>query len=233
MNETTDGSTTPADDTEAPAQVVSDNYERYLEDEYGYAYAARDILPLRLLESHDRLVDDPHGALETREFEALDDFEKFGYARGLADEGDLETFAAVLDALLDSDDDHDGLQYHEIPLFGARVALRHGVPERATDWLKRGVEQWPDRARPARLLRARIALRSEEPDRAASIYEALVDDHPNDPELRFEIAEDLASEGYETQASDWISRARETAERVGDTSIEVDLDVLEARVGDA
>jgi predicted Zn-dependent protease len=231
MNEDSDATATPTDTDESPPQVVSDNYDRYLQDEYGYAYAARDILSLRILESHDRLADDPHGALGDRTVDDLDDFERFGYARGLADEGDLESFADVFEELLESDDDHDGLQYHELPLYGANVALRHGAAERAHQWLRHGVDRWPYRARPARLLQARIALRADDGERASSIYESLTADDPDDPELFFEIARDLASEGFDSDAADWASRARETAQRVGDTSVEVDIDVLEARLG--
>lgn len=230
MNEQSDDAAPATDDPDRPARVVPDNYDRYLEDEYGYEYGARDTLPIRVLESHDRLLDDPEGGLENRDFSDLDDFERLGLARGLADAGDLEAFDDVLDHLIESEADHEAVRYPEIPLFGAHVAMRHGAADRALEWLRRGADRWPDRARPALLFQARIALRRDDRDRAAKLYQSLTDEHPEDPELAFEIAEDLAEEGYDDWASEWVSRARDTADRIGDTSIPVDLDVLEARL---
>lgn len=230
MNKQSEETASPDDGTDSPAKVVADNYERYLEDEYGYEYGARDILPIRVLESHDRLADDPEAGLADRELDDLGDFERLGLARGFAAAGAFESFADVLDRLLESDAEHEAVRYPELPLLGARIALRHGADERALDWLRRGTERWPDRARPARLLRARITLRRGDHERAAELYESVAEDHAADPELAFEIAEDLVAEGFTDWASEWAARSRETAQRVGDTAIEVDLDVLEARI---
>jgi len=217
-----------SDDRETPAQVVSDDYERYLEDEYGYAYGARDMLPLRVLERHDYLADQPREALEEMNVEELDDFEMLGLARGLADDGEFEAFADVLERLLESDAGHDAIRYPEIALFGALIALRHGEAERADEWLRRSADRWTDRARPAHLLRAQIAVREGDRERAHDLYRSLAEDHPDDPEVAYEIAEDLADEGRKEWAAEWVERCRERAERAGDRAVLVDLDILEA-----
>lgn len=225
--------TPPNDAPSSPGpQAISDNYETYLLDEYGYAYGARDIVPLRTLERHDRLVEHPRATLEDLDRDELDDFERFGLARGFAEREEFEAFATCIDRLLASDDEHEGLQYHELPLYAAIVGLRQGEHDRAATWLEAAIDRWSDRARPARLLMARVALDREDEERAAEIHESLAEDHPEDPELTFEIAEDLAGAGAEARASEWVERTRERARDTGDRAVEVDLNVLASRLGD-
>lgn len=210
-----------------PPSSRCDNYDEYLEDELGYTYVAGDVVALAELETHDRFRNHPFEELGDRELADLDDFEMLGLARGLKNSGELDGFAAAIEALLESDENHPGVEYAEVPLLGALVLYREEAHKRALSWLERGIEKWPERRTGAALLQGRILLNQRGPETAIEHFERLVKSNDDDPEVFFEISEALAVEGYPELARDWLDRARESAERVGDPSILVDIDVLE------
>jgi len=214
----------------AVAEPRSDNYERYLEDTYGYAYSARDIVAIESLERHDELVGRP--TLDGREIDEQDlgDFERLGLARGLYRDGQFEAFCRQIEQLLDSDHEHPAVAYPELPLLAALVLRRADRYERAASILERGRELWPDAALPMTQQRALIILATRGPETAQQVYQSLADDHPDDPELRFEIAEDLWCQDHLEMAAQWADRAEEVAERVGDDPSLVDIQLLKRRL---
>lgn len=216
-----------------PPESRCDNYDEYLEDTLGYAYGVRDIVPVGTLRSHDRLREDPETHLGDRSLQDLSDLEKLGLARGLKRNNDLDGFASVIEDLIHSDGADPGVDYPEIPLLGALVMHRSEHFRHARAWLDQAIEKWPDRSRSAKLLKGRVLLNAQGGDAATEHYEALVSAHPDDPELSFEIAEDLAAEGKPELATRWLGRARQTAEDVGDRAILVDIEVLESRLSGA
>ncbi len=219
-------------DRPSPAPSRCDNYEQFLEDTYGYAYSARDIVSTDALERHDRLASEA-SADELAEINRdLDDFERLGLARGYLRTGELEAFADELDNLLDSEDVHPAITYSELPLLAAEVLTDHDRFDRALDYLERAIERWPDHSIAARRQRALVVLHADGPDAARSHYERLADNHPDDPELRFEFAEDLHAHGHPELARTWLQRARSTAERVGDRALLVDLELLKTRLAE-
>lgn len=216
-----------AETTPPPSRC--DNYERYLEDAYGYAYAARDIVSVASLECHDALTESPQKTRREVDGE-LNDFERLGLARGLYQNGDAAGFADQLETILESDDHHPAVTYMELPLLAARLLAGEGDYERAQDFLEDAAERWPDHATAARREKALVTLLDEGREAAVTVYQQLADDNPDDPELRFEFAEDLAEHDQPHMARVWLERAREVAERVDDRAILVDIELLEERL---
>jgi len=214
-----------------PPASRCDNYERYLEDAYGYAYAARDIVSVASLERHDALTEAPEKTRREVD-EELNDFEQLGLARGLYRNGDAVRFAEQLEQILASDDHHPAVTYVELPLLAARLLAGEGHYERAQGFLEDAIERWPDHAIPARREKALVTLLDEGREAAVTVYQRLADDNPDDPELRFEFAEDLAEHDQPHMARTWLERAREVAEEVDDRAILVDIELLEERLED-
>lgn len=210
-----------------PPPSRCDNYDEYLEDELGYTYVAGDVVALAELESHDRLQNHPLEELGERKLVDLNDFEALGFARGLKEAGNLDGFARAIEALLESDDDHPGVEYAELPLLGALALYREGEHNRALSWLEYGIEEWPQRRTSASLLQGRILLNQKGPEAAIEHFESLANSNDGDPEVFFEISEALAVEGHPELARNWLDRARERAGHVGARALLVDIDVLE------
>ncbi|MFB6374293.1 MAG: tetratricopeptide repeat protein [Bradymonadaceae bacterium] len=235
MNDTdvndTDVSERPAAEP-SPAGSRCDNYERYLEDSYGYAYSARDIVAVESIERHDDLVASPTVEGLDVSADELSDFERLGLARGLRRDGDIEAFCAEIDRLLASDNQHPAVAYPEIPLLAALVLREAERNEQARTFLDRGRNKWPEAAVPMLQQQALVALATDGPEVAQQVYQRLADDNPEDAELRFEIAEDLWSHGEPEMAGEWARRAEEAARRIGDEPLLVDIRVLKERLAD-
>jgi tetratricopeptide (TPR) repeat protein len=220
----------PTDTDVSPPESRCDNYTSYLDETYGYAYAARDIVSIQDLERHDALLEGSEPGLDERDPDELDDFLRLGMARGWRRQGRLERFLQVVDVVLNSDDDHPAVDYGEVYLLAARALVDDTRYERALSMLERAIERSEYDDREYRQLKGVTLHQMGEHERAAECLDALADDHPDDVETYYEVAEDFARIGVEDVARRWISRAREVAERLGDRAVEVDLKLLESRL---
>lgn len=215
---------------ETDAKPRCDNYERYLRDEYGYAYNARDVVELQELERHDRCRSAPREVFGEQELAELGDFSLLGLARGMCELDEIEPFVEIVERLVASEDSHPAVVYHEIPLLAGLVLAEDGRHETAIALLDRGIERWPDARLPALQQKALVLLDAEGADSATELWERIAEQWPDDAELRFEIAEDLWRAERPRLARRWLNEARSTAERVGDDPLLVDIDVLEERL---
>lgn len=207
-----------------------DNYERYLEDEYGYAYFARDIVSIEEIERHDRFVESPADRQPDRPLDDDDDFSLLGLARGWKRADNIDAFIEVIEHLIASEEDHPAVAYHELPLLAAIVLSKAGEFDTAIALLDQGIEKWPDQKRPTLQHKALVLLQAGELEAASELHESLVRQHSDDPEVPYEIAEDLRQTGHPDRAEGWLDRAESSAKEVGDKSLLVDVELLRNRL---
>ena len=208
-----------------------DNYTSYLDETYGYTYGARDIVSLEALEHHDALLAGSEAGLDGRDPDELDDFLRLGMARGWRRQEQIDRCVQVLEVVLNSDDNHPAVDYREVYLLASRTLADKGRYERALSVLERAID-WAERdARAFRQLKGLVLHRMGAEDQAGNVLDALSRDRPDDVDMHYEIAEDFAIVGDDEAARRWIDRTRDVADRHGDRAIEVDLDLLEARLG--
>lgn len=224
---------TDRNETEVPSPRC-DNYEDYLSDEQGYAWDARDVVSVDTLERHDDIL-----ALTGEELQELvpadyDDFIRWAIARRWHQLDRLEPAIEVARTVVDGETDHRAIHYSEARLAVARLLEEAGRLDEAVEMTTTLAEE-DDTYRPyGRLLHAMIRLRSGKGaggDRAEEILDSLYETHSDDAELQYEIAEDLARSGFGEMAETWIERTSETAERTGNRAVQVDLELLEPRMG--
>ena len=226
MNEHTEESSP----TDSAPDSRCDDYESYLEEEYGYAYAAREIVPLQELESHDALLADPDNGLGGRGVDDLNDFELLGRARGYRRAGQTEAFLETTERIFGDNPNHPAVDYAEVHLLAALGFSQAGDVQRAVGLLDKCADNWSDMVVAAGQLKAVVLIQAGRNQDAQAVYDGLADSHGDDPEMFFEIAEDLVRLGEPDRASAWLDRAATTAERVGDDALSVDIRLLREQI---
>lgn len=210
----------------AHARSVEDNYPEYLEHEYGYAYEVADVMSQAALEQHETLLHAEPQALEALELSELDDFQIWAVARAWRRAGRFDRFLEVTRRLLSSEDEHPVVIYAEISRWVAAELAGDGRLEEASELLVEHLNRW-DNDLQARELAAVVDFLENDDD--ASIRR-LGDEHPDDAELLYDIAEDLWRFDRLDAAGKWLDETRLVAERIGDEALIVDVELLETRI---
>jgi len=97
-----------------------------------------------------------------------------------------------------------------------RLESRRRRPDDALEWIDR-VEPLAsaDQRRTLRIWRAEILARAGRPDEAAAVYQALIDESPDDAPLALDAAETLLDNQHVDQARPFLSAAARLAETLG------------------
>ncbi|MGM0558008.1 MAG: tetratricopeptide repeat protein [Myxococcota bacterium] len=204
---------------------IQDDYPEYPEDEYGYTYDAWDLLNLGETDRHDRLLEAPLDELEALDLETIDDLQRLAVARGFRRQGERQQFIRTCRQILKTDARHPALVYPEVSVFAAREMARED-PARALAWLEEFEDQ-ADELMEGRILAA--VLESKLKD-SRSKLEALVDEHRDEPEMYYEVADEYLRQQLPDLARQWLGDAREKARSVGDRALLVDIELLEAKL---
>lgn len=206
-------------------KTIADNYSSYIDDELGYNYQAWDITSLDEIRSHDRIV---HASAETlRDLDAtsLNDLERWALARACRKNQQIELFFSICAQLIASNTTHPALNYAEILENYLEELARAGRLEQARIILSANQSHAPSSDLPGKL-----ALLAGDEQAATNDFESLASKHPDDAELRFDIAENFALAGFFQPALQWLQKAQQVAEHIGDQALLVDIELLRLEI---
>ncbi|MBA2662141.1 MAG: hypothetical protein H0U74_07580 [Bradymonadaceae bacterium] len=213
------------------AKTIADGYLSYVDDELGYSYEAWDVLSVEAIRAHDVILHTDSASLDAVDRLTIDDFERWALARAYRRCGELEGFFGVCESLTLSTAAHPGIVYTEVVELYAEELARANRLAKAQSKLAEARLRWPEPGALPYAIDARILLLAGDLDLALGRYRALADAHPDDAELRFEIAEDLTQNSQTSSAGPWLDEALAVAERVGDRALIVDIELLRIELG--
>jgi hypothetical protein len=208
---------------------IEDNYESYLDDELGYAWGVWDRTTLANIARHDDIlhaVSDDIAALDPA---GLDDLQRLALARACRRHDDPEGELDSLRLIVSDSMEHPGVNYVEVvDRTVARLcgALLFDEAEVIIERLE--AQEWC--AQPQLYMRALVRLASET-SMGRDAFEELLIDAPDDPELRFDVAEDLIRFGRMDDANELLDDAEQVANRTGNKAVLVDIELLRAGIG--
>ena len=226
--QTTDATEATGDRGRFEHQDLVDDYPDYLEDTLGYRFDARDVLTLGELHRHDDLLHADPTTLEELDLEALDDLQRWAVGRNARRRGDTEAFVEAARLVLGGATDHAAIAYAEVYEATVGVLIDAGRFDEAAALLQRFREEHPD-AQQVDGLEVRLAYRRD-PLEGRATAEALATAHPDDGELRYELAEDLLAMGMVEEAARWLDEAEAVAVRTADRPLQGDVTLLRARL---
>lgn len=209
-----------------PRRDVEDNYPTYLEDELGYAWGIWDELSLSEIAAHDTIAHLDEVGLNQLDVAGLDDLERMAFVHASRRLGDSEGELAALRLIVNDPMEHPGVHYPEVfERLVDRLVDQQDFDEARHFYerLESGGWEWPRTTYVGALLTAR-----EDKTRAAEAFSGLLAESPDDPELRYDIAEDLDLLGDRAGAERMLDDAIATAHRTGDDAVLVDIAVLRA-----
>lgn len=208
---------------------IGDNYEGYVDDEYGYHYHAWEVISASESKEQESIEFATPAELQewvARHAESRDLF-RWALAKRLHQEGRLDDYFLVLAPLLAPPHEEQALNYPEIFAQAAREEAKRGNQKRAHEIAGQLGEYWPLFAGAVDFLRGQLFLSAGDVESATSTYEeALGKLDLEDPELFFEIAEDYALEGFFDEGRHWIAKAEELIGPDGVHALAVDIALL-------
>lgn len=205
---------------------VEDNYEEYLSDELGYAWGVWDRQSLAAIARHDELLNADAETVAATDPASLDDLERLALARAAHRASDVEAELDALRLIASEPMEHPGVHYVEIFERLASRLCDESLFDEAEMMLDRlQGQEWCEH--PPNYARALVRFRS---DRTQGIepFESLLAESPDDAELRFDLAEDLAAFGAEEHVEPLLAAAEEIARRTGIDAVLVDIAVFRA-----
>lgn len=203
---------------------IEDNYPEYLEDELGYAWDAWDVLPADVIRRHDSIVTASAHELDSIDPAALDDLDRWAYARACRRSGDVDGFLSAARLVVASKEAHHGLQYAEVFIATIGLMATEGLGDEALLHLSEFRERWPEDSRAVRL-EASVTIR-QDPQKA---IDTALTDAADDADRLFEIAEDVA-QLHPTGAEQLLQAAESLARGEEATSLLLDIDLLRAEL---
>jgi thioredoxin-like negative regulator of GroEL len=212
-----------------PTRDVEDNYESYLDDELGYAWGVWDRTTLAEIARHDAILEATGDELRSTDPAGLDDLQRLALARAARRSGDLEGELDALRLIATPPMEHPGVDYIDVvDLLSSRLcdAQLFDEAEHFIDRLE--AEEWCEVTR--EYTRALVALASDR-SLGRSAFEEILRNSPDDPELRYDIAEDLARYGQLDTAHELLDEAELVATRTGIDAVLVDIELLRATIG--
>lgn len=218
----------PAEEFQYP-RSIGDDYDEYVDDEYGYQYHAWEVISASESARHDaiRLASKEELPHFEEDPAALTDLERWALARRRLHLGDQDRYLELVEPILTGPVDHPSLLYPEIFADAARQYARLNDLPRARGLVEEIGEKWPPFKEALPLLQAQLLLFAGDPAAADQKYEELIAPSP-DVDLILEIAEDFAAQGQKDFAVNWLQRAEEEARSSGDTASLVDVELLRA-----
>jgi hypothetical protein len=211
--------------------VHLDDYPEYVADTCAYRYDAWDRLSLDVVARHDALLAMEPERLE-REIDAdSDDLERWAAARALRRAGERPRFLELGVELVCGDGaPHPALSYDELALYLTRELLRDRDFERGDRLLSRLAEILSEDNLDRRrlvilrdLLERSAELEGEAPEDLGDRLEPIAEE----PELLYELAEDLLEVECHSCGREVLARARERAEELGRRDLLVDIELLD------
>lgn len=210
-----------------PAESLGDPYDEYLEDEWGYAYAAWSGFTQQELRRHDELLHGDIALLEALEEDDLDDLQRFAVARAWRRQGNLENYLLWGLRVAYSKAEHPALVYPDVV---ARLTLdlaRAADTERARALLLNYRERWTELKVEAQHLEINIALLAGDSEQAQTLYESLMTELQDEGALpALELAEDALASAQEALAIQWLEDARQRALDTKDSALLVDIELF-------
>jgi thioredoxin-like negative regulator of GroEL len=219
----------PLDHANRAHRSIEDNYPEYLAHEYGYAYEVADVMSQTAIVRHEELLHSSADELQSVDPASLDDFQTWAVARRWRGLGDAERFFETCRAILDTQQEHPVVNYSEISRWLAQELASASRLDEAAQRLDTHLERWPSDVQAQEMSGVVDLLANEDDD---SKLRELVEAHPEDAELRFEIAEDLWGFQKVAAARRWLEEARKTAMSAGDQAVLVDIKLLASRIAD-
>lgn len=202
-------------------KTIADGYATYTDDELGYRFNAWDITSIEAIRLHDSIIHSDAEALQTMNTSMFDDLQRWAFARACRKHNLTEQFFMICEQLTGSESEHPALNYPEILETYAVELARADRLEQAQSL----VQNAPSHSTPLDLP-GRLALLANNEHAAREIFETLAAEHPDDAELRFDIAEDFAQQGFSASATEWLQHAQQVAQRCGDQALLVDIELL-------
>lgn len=203
---------------------IQDDYPEFLDDQLGYAWDAWDVLGSDEIRRHDAIAASTAEELAGLDPEAMDDLDRWAFARAARRLGDADAFLRATRLLLDPKGTHRGLEYREIFAVAVQVLGEQGAFEEAELHLQVMSESWPHDTDVERLS-ARVAFLSD-PARGTQAFSSLLARWSDQPELLFEVATDLVALGDRTFAETALQACVEAAQATGEEAALVDVALL-------
>lgn len=205
---------------------IEDNYTEYLDDELGYAWGVWDRLTGKEISAHDEILHASPHKTDSIDPAGLNDLDRLAYMHACRRSGDGDGVVAALRLVLSEPMEHTGVDYPEVfERFITELSRRQEFDEarHALERLQSSDWEWSRTPYLAALLAAR-----EDRTSAVEAFRGLLDDAPDDPELRYDVAEDLWELGEREVARAILEEAAEVARQTGDDAVLVDIAVLRA-----
>jgi len=222
--------TLPAhDDTSSDEVPFKDDYPGYVDDTTGYAWDAWDTVTARAMRRHDDLLASSVEELEALDLEALDDLQRLAASRAWRAHDYEEESLDALGRIARSDMEHPAIRYDEVRAHLVERELRRGALTRAGQALGELAQRDPEHHMLWRLEALHTALGGDSQKASELIREGLRE-RPDDPELRYDVAKELADFGYTGWSKAYLKQARLVAERTGKRSVLVDVALLEGEL---
>ena len=211
---------------------IGDGYPEYVEDELGYNYHASEVISASEANRHEQIqvasgdeLDDLESRLGT-----LSDLERWTLARRRLENGDIDDYIDHVESIVDGPLEHPALHYPEIFVDLARRYAETGDVERGLQTAARIEEAWPELADAIPLVKAQLLLAGGRHDEADDAFHDALEPHDDAVDLYIETAEDFRQAGVHARARDWLDRARQLADELGDQASIVDIELLEQKL---
>ncbi len=211
------------------ARTIGDGYPDYVDDELGYNYHAWEVISASESRAHESIRRAEYGELDSlvEPFQPLSDLLRWTLARRRLDAGDDEAYFSLVDDIVDGNLNHPALHYPEVMADLARRRAAADDVEEGRTILVRIEESWPEFKEAIPLLEAQLLLFSGDITGADQAFDEALEPYPEDVDLRIETAVDFQRAQATDVARRWLDQARALAQRVGDDTSLVDIDLLE------
>lgn len=201
---------------------IEDNYADYVQDTWGYAWDAWDVLPADVIRRHDHLLK-TDTAVDTIDLASLTNFERWA----LVSHDEKSVRLESLRLIISSSEDSPGLNLAEVFDFAVRAFSDEELFDEALHVEEKLVEKWPEYPGLA-LARLYRELREGQPTEpaVARVLENVEDTEEMKVDLWIEVAEELLALGLVSHARDVLERGRSVAIERDDRPSLLDIDLI-------
>ncbi len=217
---------------------IGDPYPEYVDDEFGYAYHAWEVISARESKRLQKILhlDELSPREQSQAMAPLSDLERWALARKALRQDQPLLYLELVDPIAQGDMTNPALHYAEILVDLARHHLLQGQEDTCDAILEKMKAQWPDFEDVVfDIIKARLTLqdgRHDEAHDALNTHLGRSEELGDDIDLHFELAEDFLNAQSPYHAQIWSQRTRQLAQRDGDDATLVDLDLLDQRLED-
>lgn len=196
---------------------LEDDYPEYVDETWGYAWAAWDTLSAHVIARHDDIVaesieDDPAG---------LTNLERWALVRNQKRRG--ESFLDTLRLILSNHEDQAGLNMPEIFEFAVRALASHELFDEAEHAETTLEEHWPEYEGSAL---ARVTRKVLEGEDANQVVSDLLESWADDVDRLIELANELRYLGKLDAVRTTLAAAQRVAEKADDRPSLLDIQLF-------